>query len=151
MVIYRIVMTRGCKRYATWLSTTTSSWENWQFMWNFDPYRMVYNSTHSAWIFNFFLYTVDTVWMCRFSKIKTVTLPIRRKWIENKIPQVLGLKNDIWPPHKANFVKKMAEKWRILVIFDGFVGGLNLHEYLFFLIENTLLQYILIFKGNSFS
>ena len=32
----------------------------------------------------------------------------------------------------------MAEKWRILVIFDGFVGGLNLHEYLFFLIENTL-------------
>ena len=76
--------------------------------------------------------------MCRFSKIKTVTLPIRRKWIENKIPQVLGLKNNIWPPLKANFVKKMAEKWRILVIFDGFVGGLNLNEYGFFKIENTL-------------
>ena len=63
-----------------------------------------------------------------------------RKWIENKIPQVLGLRNNIYPPPtKPILCKKRAEKRRILVILDGFVGGgVNLNEYWFFLIENTL-------------
>ena len=49
--------------------------------------------------------------MCRFSKIiRHTPPPIRRKWIEIKIPQVLELRIDIYPPpSKPNLCKKRAK------------------------------------------